>query len=124
MQLTFDKSAHALTFAQLGIPRTMDRGRLGYLDDLARSTYHDHAALMYRTVAVGQRSSYCELGEGRRTVVASNEAVTKAILDLPAYVLLRVLQRDVHKAVETRQHADVVDPTAQPHHDPPSDDFL
>lgn len=46
--------------------------------------------------------SVCACG---RTVVATDEGVAILGLELPIYVLLRLLHRNVHEAVEARKHA-------------------
>ena len=46
--------------------------------------------------------SVCARG---RTVVATDEGVAILGLELPIYVLLRLLHRNVHEAVEARKHA-------------------
>ena len=40
-----------------------------------------------------------------RTVVATDEGIAVLGLELPIYVLLRLLHRNVHEAVEARKHA-------------------
>eukprot|EP00964_Phaeocystis_antarctica_P153746 scaffold122119_cov60-Phaeocystis_antarctica.AAC.1 len=46
--------------------------------------------------------SVCARG---RTVVATDEGVAILGLELPIYVLLRLFHRNVHEAVEAREHA-------------------
>lgn len=46
-------------------------------------------------------------------IVAANEGVAVLVLQLPIHVLLRLLQADIHVAIQTGQHTSVVNAVVQ-----------